>query len=330
MKDIQVAFCGCGNIAAAHAQALAQIPSVRIRAYWNRTPSRAESLLARFGGAYVATNVAQIAADPDVDAVYINTMHNDRMRILTVMADAGKPVFMEKPLTHDAATLREMYRLLKRKPILFQSGYKLRFHSLVQKARELLPNPQVLEAHVMDETWPDGHLNDIDVTGGNVRSQGVYAMDILHVLSGSLPVSVTAMASNLRQKSGVEDTLSATFEFANGALGSVTVADAGVVADPFSKFLVIAAGGNCSVTLSDRYKRLDFCDAACKTPTSLQGEEDGFLRQSQSFIAAVRGESETECSFLQGAIPSIMIYQALAAAASGTRQPIDVKTWLNA
>lgn len=329
MKPVRVAFCGCGRISVSHAKELARIPGVHLRACWNRTTERAESLAREFGADYVAADFDRIAADPAVDAVYINTMHNDRRRILRAMADAGKPVFMEKPLTHSPETLREMHRLLRSKPVLFQSGYKIRFHSLVRKARELLPRPEFLEAHVLDETWPEGHLNDLNVTGANVRSQGVYATDVLHILAGSPPVSVTAMAGCLRQRSGAEDTLAAAFEFANGAIGMAGVADAGVVADPVSKFLVVATGGNCSVALFDRYKRLDFNDVGRKTTHTFSGEEDGFLRQSESFIAAVRGEGKIECDFLMGAIPSIMIYSALDAAKSGTRVKIDAQAWLD-
>lgn len=330
MRNVRVAFCGCGKIAFAHARELRKLPGVELRACWNRTKARAEELAAEFGADYVADDFERIAADPDVDAVYVNTMHNDRMRILRPLAEAGKPVFMEKPLAHDAATLREMHCLLQERPILFQSGYKIRFHTLVRKARELVPEPEMLEAHVLDDTWPDGPLNDLAVGGANVRSQGVYATDSLQILAGAPPVAVAGLCANRRQKGGIEDTLAAAFEFANGALGTVAVADAGAAPDPVSKFLVAVSGANRSAALFDRYTRLEFRDGATGERQSLTHEEDGFLRQSEAFVAAVRGEAPVACDFVMGATPTIMVFEAIEAAKSGRRAAIDVGAWLEA
>lgn len=328
-KTLNLGFCGCGAITKTHAREIQKIPNVRIRAWWNRTRARAESLHQEFGGDYVADDFTRLAEDPSLDAIYINTMHNDRLRLLEAVARAGKPVFMEKPLTHDAASLRAMHRLLQRHPVLFQSGYKLRFNCMVDKARQLIARPHLLMAHVFDETWPDHTgLNDPQVGGGNVRSQGVYATELLHVLAGTRPVAVTGAVSRRRHASGIEDTLGAVFEFEGGAIGTIAVADAGLATDGASKFFVEAAGDNCAYALHDRFKRLEWRPKGAKTPEVFTGEEDGFLKQSVAFLAAVRGQGKVDCDFIEGAIPSIMIYQAIAAAASGRRETIVVEKWL--
>ncbi|HOF89375.1 MAG TPA: Gfo/Idh/MocA family oxidoreductase [Armatimonadota bacterium] len=326
---LQLAIFGCGRNAREHAQTFRAMAGVRLRAYWNRPDDfhLAEAMLRDFGGAYCTDDYRRVADDPAVDAIYICTMHNDRLRLLDAAARAGKPVFMEKPLALPAELLREMADVLRRHPILFQSGFKIRFHSLVGRAAALLPNPEILVAHVLDDPWPPGDLNDPAISGGNVRAQGVYAADALQILAGSLPVAVTASARNARQPSGVEDTLCATFEFASGALGCLAVADAGNGPGAISKFLVEAAGGGTSLALFSRFTRLQVREADGRE-TTIIGEEDGFLRQSAAFIAAVRAGGPSPNPFLQGAIPSIMIARALDAAASGCRERIDVHAWL--
>lgn len=307
-----------------HARELAKIPNVKISAYWNRTREKAEGLMGEFGGKYVAADFTRIANDPEIDAVYINTMHNDRLRILQVMAEAGKAVFMEKPLTHNEKSLVEMRRILERHPIMFQSGYKIRFNSLVEKARALLPFPEILTAHVLDEIWPDNSLNEMEIGGGNIRCQGVYAADILHLLAGSLPVAVTAISARRRHTSRVEDTLGAVYEFANGAVGTIAVADAGLATNGVSKFFAEAAGPNGAVTLCDRFKRLEWRASSLNTSETFTGEEDGFFRQSAAFIKTIREGAPVRCDFIAGAIPSIMIYRALESSVTGQRELIDV------
>lgn len=328
---MKIAFCGCGNAARAHARVLQQLPNVHCWAYWNRPEEGhlAEEMLREFGGRYCTEDFARIAADPDITAVYICTMHNDRLRLVKTMARAGKPMFVEKPLAHTPETLCALYRLMRETKSLFQAGYKIRYHTLVQRARELLPQPDILSAHVFDTTWPAGILNAPDGGGGNVRAQGVYGAEALHVLAGSLPVAVTAFGGNRRQRSGIEDTLGAVYEFANGAIGTLAVADAGAGVSPVSKFFVEAVGRGCSYALLERFTRLEYLHGPTGQSQTLTGEEDGFIRQTRSFLAAIRRETPVLCDILQGAIPSIMIYQALHSAVTGRREPIDIEAWLS-
>ena len=180
-RTVRVAFCGCGRIAWAHAKELQRIPGVELCAFWNRTESRAQDMADKLGG-YCAPDFQRIADDPGIDAVYVNTMHNDRLRIVGPMAEAGKAIFSEKPLAHNAETLRELHALLQKRDVLFWSGNKMRFNTLMEKARALVPAPEILSAHVLDEIWPEGGLNDPDVGGGNVMSQGVYATECIRLL----------------------------------------------------------------------------------------------------------------------------------------------------
>lgn len=306
------------------------MPGVTLRAYWNRPEDfyLAENLMKEFGGQYCTPELADIAGDPTLDGVLVCTMHNDRLRILEAMAKAGKPVLMEKPLAHSPEPLRAMHRLLRQFPILFQSAYKIRFHSLMERARQLIPHPEILCAHVWDGMWPDNHLNQKEIGGGNVRSQGVYGAESLHILAGNRPVAVNAMVRNGRQPSGIEDTLVAVFEFAGGALGTLSVADAGAGPGWVSKFLVEAAGGGGGVALGTRFTQLDYQASPGAPQQTFQGVEDGFRRQTEAFLSALRNGTPSPCDFIQGAIPSIMIEQAIASARAGCRLPIDIEGWL--
>ncbi len=327
---INLAIFGCGRNAREHARTFRAMDGARLYAYWNRADdfTLATEMQREFGGVYCTDDYQRIADDPLVDAIYICTMHNDRLRLLEAAAKGGKPVFMEKPLALPATRLRDMQRVLDAHPILFQSGFKIRFNTLVRQARVALPQPEILYAHVFDETWPDNYLNDATIGGGNVRAQGVYAADALHILAGSLPVAVTASARNARQPSGIEDTMCATFEFANGALGALAVADAGSGGGIVSKFFVEAAGHGTHLSLLSRFSRLEVRDAEGHE-TVATGEEDGFRIQSEAFLDAVRTGGASPNDFVQGAIPTIMIAIALDAAATGQRQVIDVHGWLN-
>lgn len=325
MKDtINIAFCGCGRIAVSHAKELVEIKGVRLAAYWNRSPEKAEALFNEFGGDYWTEDFEKIAQDPKIDAVYINTMHNDRLRFVKAFAESGKAVFSEKPLAHDAESLKDLHQAIKDTKSIFWSGYKIRFHSLFVKAMELMPKPEIISAHVYDERWPEGILQDPQIGGGNVLSQGVYATESARLLAGSRPCSVTAVGCYGRHRSDVIDSLCASYEFEDGAIASVTVSDAGVAPEGVSKFQVVAAGDNRCLTITDRFEKLCFRDGRNGTEETFEHKEDGFGKQSEAFLNAVRGGGPVISDFVEGAIPSIMIYRAVDAVVSGRKESIDI------
>ena len=326
---VRIAFIGCGAIANAHAKVLTQLPNVNLRAFWNRTESKAEAMCKEYGGDYHTSEFEQIVEDPEIDAVYLNNMHNDRIRFIRVLAENGKAIFSEKPLAHTPEALREIYAYLKGKDILFWSGYKQRFNTLVEKAITLVPKPEILSAHVLDETWPESGLNEPDVGGGNVRCQGTYGAEMLYLLAHSRPIAVTALTRNQRHEAQTVDSLCAAYEFANGAIATLTIGDAGVGPGTVSKFYAASTGGNLSLSLVDRYRQLDFCNGTANKTETLTHEEDGFLRQTEAFLKAVRNEGPVVMDFIEGAIPTIMVERAIDSSCSGQREEIDVNAYLN-
>ena len=327
MKLWNVGFLGCGAIARTHAQAFQTMPNVRIGAWWNRSPERAKALHAEFGGAYWTEDWNRIVSDPAIDAIYLNTMHNDRLRFLEAAAAAGKPVFCEKPLAHSPETLRAMHALVSRTGMHLHAGYKIRYHSIMARACEALPAPEILHAQVFDETWPEGALNDPEVGGGNILCQGVYAAESLRILAGGDPVSVSAAIRCSRHSSHTPDTLAATFVFGNGAIATLAVADAGLAPEPISKFCITAAGGNASIAILNRYQSLAVRTAAGMAEHTFP--EDGFRRQSERFFARLEAGQSPEIPFLDGAMPSIMMWRAMEAAASGRTLAIDANGFLS-
>lgn len=325
MKKINVGLLGCGAIAKEHARVFMNLGNARIAAWWDRFPERAQAFHAEFGGQYWAEDFQRIVADPDIDALYLCTMHNDRLRFLQAAAAAGKPVFCEKPLAHTPQALREIQKLVREDGLVIHAGYKIRYHSIMAAARRALPAPEILHAQVFDTTWPEGPLNDPAVAGGNVLCQGVYAAEAIRALVQSEPLSVAATTRCQRHAGGAIDSLAASFTFANGAIATIAVADAGVAPDPVSKFFVTAAGGNRAIAIMNRFQTL----VGCEGEDMLSFPEDGFLRQTEGFLASIINGRAPEISFRDGATPSIMMWRALEAAGCGRTVALNVDEFIN-
>lgn len=328
---INLAILGCGYIARQHLAVLTRIPGVRIRACWNRPEDfrLAEQFQAASGADYCTCDFLRIAADPEIDGVYICTMHNSRVALLEAMAAGRKAVFMEKPLALHPEEFQAMATILTRTPILFQAGYKIRFNSLMRELARRQLHPEIIYSHVFDFPWPElAPAAHRLVGGGHMLSQGVYAADTLRLLAGAPPVAVTAMINERNTANCRHGSLAAIYRFANGAIGNLILTDSAGSPELISKFYSEGSGPGWGLSVSERFGCLR-TTAVDRPETVERFEEDGFTRQSESFIERLRaGAVESECTFTEGITPSLMIFKALEAARNGNTVRINPEAWL--
>ena len=78
-----------------------------------------------------------IVNDPTIDAVVITSETNRHQELTTLMANAGKHLFVEKPLGFAAADAKELAQLIRSKGIIFQTGYFLRGLGAIRQIKKL-------------------------------------------------------------------------------------------------------------------------------------------------------------------------------------------------
>ena len=96
-----------GRIAQDFARNLQQVPGAEIAAVGSRSQDSADAFAARFGGRAHGSYEA-LAADPDVDIVYVASPHAFHLEHARLALGAGKHVLCEKPLTLNAAEAEAM------------------------------------------------------------------------------------------------------------------------------------------------------------------------------------------------------------------------------
>ena len=135
MKTVRVGVVGLGWFGEKHLQVLSQLPNVEVTAVCSRTPSRAREVAKRYGVKTAYTDWEKLARDPQVDAVTVATHLPDHKRPVIAAAEAGKDVFVEKPV---APTLQEadaMFSAVKQAGVSFMVGHILRFENRYAQAK---------------------------------------------------------------------------------------------------------------------------------------------------------------------------------------------------
>src|ERR1700753_1828809 len=90
-----------GHIAHSFARDLAFLPEAKIVAVGARAQHSADELADEIDVPHRSGSYAELVADPDIEAVYISTLHPGHRDAALLAIEAGKPVLCEKPFMMD-------------------------------------------------------------------------------------------------------------------------------------------------------------------------------------------------------------------------------------
>lgn len=171
------------------------------------------------------TDYRIILDDPKVELVFILLRHDMHARLVREALDAGKHVFVEKPLALTAAELSQIEEVVKDHPAQqLAVGFNRRFSPHIVKARELLRGrgePLCMNMTVNAGTLPpDSWHQDREVGGGRIIGEGCHFIDLLAHLADSPVASVSAAMVGDRCATR-DDKMSILLRFKDGSVGTV-------------------------------------------------------------------------------------------------------------
>lgn len=226
-------------------------PDAEIVAVWDEEPRRGRDAAEKLGVSFYES-LNQLLAQPDIDAVIVDTPTNIHRDVMVAAANAKKHIFTEKVI---AATLHEVDEILEavqRNGVTMtvslprlNAGYTAAIRTIIADG-ELgditlvrtrlshnggLPTPQSVNG------WLPAHFYNLDQTqGGAMIDLGCHPMYLTRLFLG-LPTSVSASYGYLVGRE-VEDNAVVTLQ---GAKGGIGIVEAGFV-NPCSPFTIEVHG----------------------------------------------------------------------------------------
>ncbi|MET8076419.1 Gfo/Idh/MocA family oxidoreductase [Streptomyces sp. NPDC005303] len=146
VDTLGVAVIGFGWMGRVHTQAYARVPHhypllalrPRLVTVAEDVPGRAEEAAAQFGFAATTRDWREVAADPRVQAVSITAPNFLHREIGVAMAEAGKHIWIEKPVGLTAEDARAVADAAARAGVRSAVGFNYRNAPAVETARELI------------------------------------------------------------------------------------------------------------------------------------------------------------------------------------------------
>ncbi len=248
---VQLGVLGAGNFATAvMLPAIRKIDSIDRVGIVSGSGLNAAHAAQKFRFSYAEKHADQIFSDPNINTVAILTRHNLHTEQILSGLQAGKNVFVEKPLALNATELDLIQAELAAHPeSLLTVGFNRRFAPLAQKMAEFISQrtePLVADYRVNAGYIPLDHwLHDPEIGGGRIIGEGCHFIDFLTFLVGAAPVAVSAQGLPDAGKY-CEDNLVLTFEYPDGSLGIVRYLSNGDKAFP-KEYIDVFAGGRVAV-----------------------------------------------------------------------------------
>ena len=208
---LSVGVIGLGHLGSLHAKMLAQAEGAQLVGVYDLNAERCAEVAASHGTRACASVGELLAA---VDAVSIATPTSNHYDTARMAIEAGKHVFLEKPITETVEQARALNALAAERGVFVQVGHIERFNPAIVALDSLDIAPLFVESHRLAQFNPRGTdvavvldlmIHDIDIILSLVRSE-VESIDA----SGLAVVSDTADIANARLK------------FANGCVANIT------------------------------------------------------------------------------------------------------------
>ncbi|MFW6161223.1 MAG: Gfo/Idh/MocA family protein, partial [Planctomycetota bacterium] len=181
-----------------------------------------------FGGAAWTTDVADLLARDDVDAVYIATPAYVHAQQARAAVRAGKHALVEKPVALSVTEARQIASAAEEAGVTVGVGFMMRHHGAHRKIKQLVDEgaigTPVLGRAQLSCWYPpiEGAWRQDPARGGGGAfiDLGNHCFDLLEMFLGKT-VAVHAFTGHLVHDYASEDTALVTFRFDSGALGVV-------------------------------------------------------------------------------------------------------------
>jgi predicted dehydrogenase len=227
-KPLRWGVLGPGGIARKFATGLTVLPDHALVAVGARTQARADRFAAEFGAPRAYASYAELAADPQVDAIYVATPHSFHKEHTLLCLAHGKHVLVEKPFALNAVQGAEMVAAARAAGLFLMEAMWTRFLPIVVEARRLLAEGAIGSVRMVQADFgfrtafnPAGRLFDPALGGGALLDVGVYPVALAHMLLGE-PTRVAALGEI--GASGIDEQTGMLLGYANGALAVLSTA----------------------------------------------------------------------------------------------------------
>lgn len=216
--------------------------------------AHASALARKHGFRFCTSDADEILNDPETDCIFVLTRHNLHAPLAVKAMEAGKHVFVEKPLAMTEEELDAVVQASERTGRIVQTGFNRRFAPMGRRLHDFFAGiKQPINVHYRANVGyrpPEHWLHDPIEGGGVLLGEACHFVDFCQFMINSEPVDVTAKCLSGADRGLVDqDNFVVLVSYADGSLATVSYMSCGDTA--MSRERVEVFGGGKSGVMED-------------------------------------------------------------------------------
>ncbi len=174
-----------------------------------------------------------LAADPDIDAIYVSTPHPWHAELSIMAMRHGKAVVCEKPAGMNGGEITAVTEVAAQQGVFFMEAFMYRCHPQIARLVEIIKSGEIGEVRHIKATFgfssrrdPSSRLYDAALGGGGILDVGCYPVSASRLIAGAAigkdfdnPATVKATAT--MGPTGVDETAYGLLTFASGITAEI-------------------------------------------------------------------------------------------------------------
>ena len=266
---MRIGLIGLGMVSQTYGDAIANSDHVQLISVYARSSAARQAFINSWPqlGAVAADTVEDIA-DSNVDFVILATPPNARSEAVRILAQAGKPILMEKPVERTLAGATALVEICEETGVPLGIVLQHRMRPVVAELHRVTPTLGSLRAVEVNVPWwrPQSYYDEpgrgsyARDGGGVLISQAIHTLDLMLSLTGPVKrVQAMAHTTDVHQMEA-EDYVTAALRFRNGAAGSLIASTASFPGDAesitlhFTNCVALLKAGELHLTWRDGRK----------------------------------------------------------------------------
>jgi len=219
-RIVSVGMVGVGGWGKNLARNYSQIPGAELRYLCDLNQEQLEALNASCSPKHITSNFDDLTNDETLDAVVIATPAPTHFKLATQALEAGKDVYVEKPLVLSAKEARSLIELAEKKERVLMVGHLLEYHPVVEKLKELVTSNVLGDIRYIYSQRLN--LGTIRADENALWNFAPHDISVILYLLDQAPTDIAARGQAYLRP-GVEDVMFLSLNFADKAMANVHV-----------------------------------------------------------------------------------------------------------
>jgi len=324
IKKINTGFIGAGSFAQSYLIPNVKFFGASLDGVVTSKGITSKNVADKFKFNFCSTEANDVLNNNNINTIFIATPHSSHAPLVIKSMEAGKPVFVEKPLAINQEQLNEVIAAREKFKQPLMVGFNRRFAPISQEIKKQfnsVSEPIVVNIRVNAGLIPKDHwTQQPEIGGGRIVGEICHFIDLMQFFTGAEPVNVYAASINTKNdKITAEDNIAIVVKFSNGSVGNLTYLANGDKSMP-KELIEVFGAGNIGVIN-------DFREGAFHKGnkiTKLKSSGKGHKEEVDAFLNAVNNGGESPISFRSVCLTTLTTFKILDSLYTGQSQEISL------